>query len=439
MKSLPRVLCYLILLVAIRQAYAANLSDLNKSMTYREVKTWHEQFLRGEPTKAQRVEAWRQIVRTSQLGERGLNNIFRNFQGNYSLDPHIPGVEKSVLLLRSASKSQAKGYRRELLYAAQFHNAPRFELTAMNKVIKRSWGNTDADMVIRHKPTGLYARFEVKDYIPESQSRNLPKIKKQIDKMGKERQYTGQPQFWINRREVSPRIKQYASEKGVYVLENVKTGYSTEGTPIKKAMGIVETEISKVARVRTILGGGQLALGTWMLMDTAPAAWNDLQTVWNPDLRTTQAWLRLGEHGSYALAGSGMVLSGGALTASRYASEELQGKLYRYGRVGGIASLASIGLAEGFLISRYVRGDVSSREFWTEQWVNSSVVAVSFSGGALGYLLTKGPWGSTFGAQGGAWLGDLIGTTTKDIYYEWMFAKLDQRFGEFVYAKYGVK
>lgn len=439
MKSLSRVLCYLILLVAIRQTYAADLSYLNKSMTYREVKTWHEQFLRGEPTKAQQVEAWRQIIRTSQLGERGLNSIFRNFQGNYSLDPHIPGVEKSVLMLRSASKSQAKGYRRELLYAAQFHNAPHFELTAMNKVLKRPWGNTDADMVVRHKPTGLHARFEVKDYISESQSRNLPKIKKQIDKMAKERQYTGQPQFWINRREVSPRIKQYASEKGVYVLENVKTGYSTEGTPIKKAMGIVETEISKAARVRTILGGGQLAFGSWMLMDTAPTAWNDLQTVWNPDLRTTQTWLRLGEHGSYALAGSGMVLSGGALTASRYASEELQGKLYRYGRAGGIASLASIGLAEGFLISRYVRGDVSSREFWTEQWVNSSLAVGSFSGGALGYLLTKSPWGSTFGAQGGAWLGDLIGTTTKDIYYEWMFAKLDQRFGEFVYKHYEIK
>jgi hypothetical protein len=433
------------LLITICQAYAADLSDLNNSITYREVKTWYEQFLRGEPTKAQRVEAWRQIIRTSQLGERGLNNVFRNFQGNYSLDPHIPGVEKSVLMLRSASKSQAKGYRRELLYAAQFHNAPRFELTAMNKVLKRPWGDTDADMVVRHKPTGLYARFEIKDYIPESQSRNLPKIKKQIDKMAKERQYTGQPQFWINRREVSPRIKQYANEKGVYVLENVKTGYSTEGTPIKKAINIVETEISKAARVRAILGGGSFAFGTWMLMDAAPTAWNDLQTVWNPDLRTTQAWLRLGEHGSYALAGSGMVLSGGALTASRYASEKLQGKLYRYGRVGGNASLASIGLAEGFLISRHAAGDVSSREFWTTQWILGTTATGGASGAWVGgAIMGLSPFkipslGSFLGATTGTWFGETIGKWTADWHYKKHFALLDQRFGEFVYNRYGVK
>lgn len=441
------ILCSLIALTLAHTAWADGISSLNKTMAYQEVKTWHEQLLRGEPTNAQRLDAMRSIVSTSRLGERGLNRIFRNFEGNYSIDPRIAGVEKSVLLQRSSSQSQAKGYRRELLYASAFHNDPRFGLEAMNRVLKRSWGNTDADLVIRHK-TGLYGRIEVKDYSLNSQITNLKDLKIQIDKMAKEGRSTGQPQFWINRREVLPEIRQYASGNGINVLGNVSTGRTSINNTMsaKEALDQVDQQFIKTARTRATLGGGLSGYGTGILMYSAPAAWDDLQIALNSGTSSTQAWLRFGENGSSTLAGGGMLLSGGSLMASRYASEGLQAKLYSLGRTGGIYSPIIHGLSEVFLVSRYVNGDVSSREFWTTQWVLGS----SLTGGTVGGLgggflgsITPIPvateFGATVGSFGGTWAGEKVGQLTASKYYESKFGKLDQEFGKFVYSRYGVK
>lgn len=52
-----------------------------KGMSYQEAKTWHEQFMQGNPTKAQRLNAMRELVIASPVGERGLRQIYRNFSG----------------------------------------------------------------------------------------------------------------------------------------------------------------------------------------------------------------------------------------------------------------------------------------------------------------------------------------------------------------------
>lgn len=78
-----------------------------------------------------------------------------------------------------------KGYRRELLYAVELHNDPRYMLLSMNEPLKRKWGNTDADLMVRHQATGLAGRVEVKDYSRRSQYTNLRDLKIQIDKMAR--------------------------------------------------------------------------------------------------------------------------------------------------------------------------------------------------------------------------------------------------------------
>jgi hypothetical protein len=438
---------FLAILVVVlgRQAFAFETSGLHKGMTYQETKIWQEKFLAGTPTKAEQVEAMRSIIKTSKVGERGLKNIFKNFEGQYAIDPTIPGVWKSVLMQKSPSAAQVKGYRRELLYASAIYSDKRFELKEMNAFRKRPWGNTDADIVFRHKASGLSGRIEVKDYSISSQVTNREDLKRQIDKMAKEARYTGQIQFWMNRRDAHPEIKRYASEKGVIVLDNVKTGHVTKGLLIDEAMNRVEWEMLRKDRARTVLSRGQAAFGAWTLVDAAPKVWGDVKAISNSNDRSIQTWLRMGEHGSNALAGGGMVLSDGALTASKFAADNMQGRLYRMGRAGGIASVAALGLGEAFLISRYATGDVSSQEFWTTQWVMTSSAGGGLGGGWIGGAAAvlspvKNPfWGAAIGSAGGAWIGREFGERTSTAYYEWNFGKLDREFGKFVYARYGVQ
>ncbi|TSA08447.1 MAG: hypothetical protein D4R79_15295 [Comamonadaceae bacterium] len=435
----------LLLVLGSWPTFAFDASGLHPGMSYQEVKQWQERFIAGTPSKADQIDAMRAIVRTSQVGERGLRNIFKNFDGIYALDPSTPGVWKSVLMQRSSSASQVKGYRRELLYASAMHSDRRFDLTAMNSDLRRTWGNTDADIVFRHKSTGLYGRIEVKDYSISSQQGKLEELKKQIDKMGKEARHTGQVQFWINRRDVLPEIKQYAAARDVRVLDNVKTGYSTKGLPMAEAKNRIEREMVRKDNTRTILARGQAAFGAWMLITAAPKVWNDFESFANSDTPSLPTLLRMGEHVSNALGGGGMVLSGGAVSASKFATQGMQGDLYRMGRSGGIASLASLGLGEAFLISRYATGDVSSREFWTSQWVTTSAAAGGASGMWIGGNLGvwspfKNPlWLAYMGSIGGTWVGQKFGERSADTYYEWKFGTQDRKFGEYVYALYGVK
>lgn len=430
----------------VLQASAADSQGVIGRMQYRDARTWHEQFMQGEPTKAQRTDAMRSLIRASPVGERGLRHIYKNFEGKYAIDPRIPGVEKSVLLQLSGSQSQAKGYRREVLYAVAFHNDPRYSVVAMNRPLKRSWGNTDADLVLRHNATGLFGRVEIKDYSVGSQVTNQQYLKDQIDKMSREGRKTGQLQFWVNRREIIPDIQQYALRKGVVPLGNVSTGRPNPGVTMSslEAMDEVDRHFFKGGQNRTILGGGQAAYGAWKLVEGIPIAWKDFNEVWDPSARSKGTWLRLGEHGSSVLAGGTMVLAGGSLTAGQFVAEGTQARLYSIGRVGGIASIAALGASEAFLVARYANGDVTSREFWTTQWVMGSAAAGTYAGGWIGGIasaaILKNPvWGAGLGGGGGTWAGQKFGDKTAQAYYDWKFGKLDQEFGKWVYAKYDKK
>jgi len=443
----------LAILVAPQIGHSDEQLPLNKLSTYQVVKTWHEQFMQGQPTKAQRLEAMREIVRTSGFGDRGLKSIYKNFEGNYALDPTIPGVEKSTLLTRSASASQAKGYRRELLYAVSLHNDPQYSVVEMNRPQKRAWGNTDFDIVFRHHSSNQYGRVEVKDYSPDSQNTNLNKLKIQIEKMAREGRYSGQQQVWINARPVVQNLRSYAESRGVLVLENVKTGTTTSKVPgaisADAALGQVDQLFKRAVYTRTMIAAGQLGFGASMLLGSAPMALESAYALLNEENsgEVVTRGLRFGEYASYAMAGTGMVLSSGMSLASRYTSEANQVRLFSTGRYVGQLAWVGLVAAEGFQIARYNKGDVSDREFWTNQWVLGSMATGSYLGsligGALAGFVFKAPptivAGSVTGSAGGAWLGESLARSTANAWYEHKFAGVDERFGKRVYARYGLQ
>lgn len=430
-------------LIGLISFHALAIDDalLQAGVAYKDAKTWHEQFMQGGPTKAERLDAIRSLVLASPVRARGLEQIYRNFDGRYSIDPTIPGVEKSVLMQLSSSKQQAKGYRREVLYAIAYHNDPRFSLVEMNRPLRRTWGNTDADLVIQHHQSGQSGRIEVKDYSVNSQRTNLSKLKVQIDKMSLEGRMTGQLQFWMNARPVIPSIYQYGEKSGVLVSGNVKTGRTVApgAISIAEAMNHHEKQFVRANLNRASIGAGGLAYAAWGLKNSVPLAVADIREAWDPETRSTQSLLRLGEHGSAALGNGAMGVSGTTLTAARFATESLQSRLYMVGKAGGVASIAAIGLSEAFLVTRYVRGDVLGREFWTEQWVAGTSTIGSMAGGGALWLIAKNPWSAFAGASAGNYLGNDFGTRTARRYYEYKFGELDKAYGIWVYSQYAIR
>lgn len=103
--------------------------------------------------------------------------------------------------------------------------------------------------------------------------------------------------------------------------------------------------------------------------------------------------------------------------------------------------------AEGFQIARYIKGDVSDSEFWTNQWVLGSTATGgylgSLTGGALAGFVFKAPptivAGSVTGSAVGAWLGESLARSTANAWYENKFAGVDEHFGKRVYAQYGLQ
>ena len=424
-------------------------SGLTPASTYKDVKAWHEKFMDGAPSRAERIEAMREIVRTSRFGEGGLHRIYKDFDSRFSLNPTIPGVEHSILLTRSSSASQAKGYRREILYATTVYNDPRFSLVEMNRPIKRFWGKTDADIVFKHRGSGEYGRIEVKDYSEKSQVTNADKLKRQIRQMGWEKRLTGVPQFWMNARPVTPDIKLYAAKHNVLVIENVKTGSSSLNRPglisSKEALNQIDRAYKDSVRHKSLHASGNIGFGTWMLVGAIPNLGLAMGNLGN-EVSTAES-LRISEAGAYVLAGSGMLISGLSKGGSTYvASYSGKAHLYQIGRFGGAVGALGLAGGQGSQIARYRAGDISDREFWTNQWVLAAAGTGSYLGAGLGRVAgllvsrsqVAGSVGGYVGTFGGAWAGEKYAKLTADSWYERKSSRMDDDYGQRVYAAYGV-
>ena len=413
---------------------------------YASIRTWHEQYLATSPTQQGRVEAVRQIVRSGSLGDRGLQRIFHNFEGRMAIDPSIPGVEKTARLLASSNRAQVKGHTRELLYAIGIHNDGRNSLIEMGRKLDRPWGKTDADIVLRNHRTGLYGRIEVKNYSLRSQITNEAKLKAQISKMAREARLTGQPQFWINRHGITPQLRRYAARSGILTLDKVGTGQRLPaGTQsFDQALAKMDARFMRVAQRRAMVGGTMIGFGVGLLTASLRETWTAVQGLSDP--KHSADWSRLGSAGSYSVAGTGMIVSGSALSFAPRFAEATQGRLYAFGKLGGAFSVAALGAGVAIDISRYRSGAISSVEFWRRAAHASSVVAGGTMGAWLGSSITAvataNPALAAAGGIAGSFLGASImtyaGGAVLDHKMEAARRHHDQAFGDSVYHRYGL-
>ena len=413
---------------------------------YASIRTWHEQYLATSPGQRSRVEALRQIVRSGSLGERGLQRIFHNFEGRMAIDPSIPGVEKTARLLASSNRAQVKGHTRELLYAIGIHNDGRNSLIEMGRKLDRPWGKTDADIVLRNHRTGLYGRIEVKNYSLRSQITNEAKLKAQMGKMAREARLTGQPQFWINRHGITPQLRRYAAQSGILTLDKVGTGQRLPaGTQsFEQALAKMDARFMRVAQGRAMVGGTMIGFGVGLLTASLRETWTAVQGLSDP--KHSADWSRLGSAGSYSVAGTGMIVSGSALSFAPRFAEATQGRLYAFGKLGGAFSVAALGAGVAIDISRYRSGAISSVEFWRRAAHASSVVAGgttgAWLGGSIAAVATANPALAAAGGIAGSFLGASImtyaGGAVLDHKMEAARRHHDQAFGDSVYHRYGL-
>lgn len=437
-------LAFMSLLTCLASGIAsAQSASTYQGLAYQEVRSTHERFLEDRPSLAARREAMREIVRASPYGERGLVNLFSNFDGDRSLDPRIDGVEKSVRLLTSASPQQRKGYARELLYGTSLHHDSRFKLEAMNQVRVRPWGNTDADLVATHRATGQRVRIEVKQVSLASQQRDLRKYLEQIDKMAAERVATGELQFWVNRREVLPAVQQYAAKRGVVAVGSVKTGANSSGVDFSDLLHRIHLDslrsdrfMQATASAGLIYGGVLIAEGASELLLLSAGGKDGLA------LSDQERRLAI-ERALDVLSGASLIGYGGSYVVSRFTGNPAQGAVFRFGRASGAAGVVLLGASQATFAYRYMQGDISGRDFWTAGWVNAGASAgfwvFSRAGAAAGAMVPipgASIGGNLLGGLGGGWLGKIAAERSANWYFERTQRQYEDEFGRALYAHY---
>lgn len=420
---------------------------LSSQMSYEQKRNAYEAYLRQSPSNANRVDAARKVVSASRYGNRGLRRMLGNLDRSSDNEFVVkPGVEKSLLRLNSPSKVQSKGYMRELLYARSLHNDERFSLIGMNQQRKGKFGLTDADVVVRDKSAGIFSRIEVKDVSPESQKTNIIKYKRQIDKMALDGRARGEIQYWVNRRTAIPEIREYAKTKGVVVYDNVKTGRNRNDFSFDRVRDFINRDSASKASVRRLSASTSIVFGALLAKQGISELFDINDVMHTSDLWSADMQLKFGQNLSTLIAGGAMSSSGIANISRSFVEQRYQIGFTGASKALGVGAGLALISQEGFYISRYVRGDVSSREFWTSQWqmaggaVGSAVGAV---GGASIGAVTGNPILSSIGAMAGASIGSFTGGILTNAilneFYITKFQKLDEEFGEFIYKIYQVQ
>ncbi len=438
----------------------AELAAPSYGASYSEIKTWFEQRNAVSLLEQRRVDDLRRVVR-SRYGQRGLDRLYHNFEGTGAVAPRIPGVAQNVLLTASDNPNLARGARRTQLYANRIHNDGRFQLLSLNEVDTTPLGKTDKDIVYRHTPSGTKGRVEVKDVRPASQRADLPRLKRQIDKMAYSYRNTGQHQALINRQEVIPEIKAYARAKGVQVYENVATGdqsvRKSGTTSIDAVLDDLHRQGIIAGRLTVIRGGAGVGFGVLMAVKSGLDVHREWVILRNPQTVGEGSILRLAQHGSFTMTGVGTAVAGGAQVGTvLVTSERAITILTKVGRVSGGAAVVFFLLAEGFAVTAWSQGELGTDEFLALQATIGGGVGGGIGGawagakigGAAGAcfgpkgVLIGGAIGGMVGGVGGAFGGSYLAGSATDYglrrYHAFRDAEREREFADFVYAMYGV-
>jgi hypothetical protein len=407
----------------------------------------------GQMTKAEKSDWMRDQVREGRYGQRGLNNLFKNFEGAGYIDPTIPGVTKNLNALNSLSWQQAKGAARTLLYGTKVYEDPRFQLVAVDQPVNAPYGRTDKDLVLRDKLTGQSSRIEVKDVKPASQRADLDRIKGQIGKMAAEFRQTGELPVWVNRRETIPAIKEYARQNGVAVYDNIPAKDFHD-----KILNKIKTASDLKTRSSLAGGAGEMGIGIWMLAQSAPETLADLEDVLNSDTRNKQDVLQLGEHGTMSLSAISLSAAGASrlIGYSRLVSNvRTLNELGAVSKWGGRAGVALFLVSEGFVIAEWQSGGLNDRQFYTIQGGLGGGLAGGAGGTAVGAWIGGGlgalcvgfeeftvpagvAIGGVMGGVGGGFGGSSLGAGAVDRIYQSKDEVQKAEIQNFIYQHYGV-
>lgn len=383
---------------------------------YPGIRTQFNQSLSQSLTDEQTLDLYRQTVAQGRSsGGPMLMRMFRNFHPeSFNLPPTTPGLSTTVRLLASDNRNVVIGNARTLRYAMSIQGDGRLKVVGLNRPRVSSIGKTDADIVFRHQPTGLQVRMEVKNATPASQRASLGKLQSQILKMAHDARLTGEMQVWANRQNVLPELRAFAERHGVRVEERLRTG-STNLRPDDRSFQDFATSLDKDLRVQARLtamaGSVKAGAGIYMAYQAIRQLENDVAAFDG----TQGDLLRFGEHGSTLLAGGSFGMAGAAQLARQIPGLANSARLVSLKKWGGRLGVAGTVLAEGFLLSQYMSGDLTERQFWHGQASLGGGLAGGAAGGFVGFkvgAVTGGAIGSFFGPKGtviGAGIGGTIG------------------------------
>ena len=363
-------------------------------------------------TNEQRLNLYRDTVDQRRYsGRPKLMKTLGNFAPeSFNLPTTAPGLSTTVRLRTSDNRENAQTLR----YAKSLQGDGRFNVIGLNRQHLNAAGKTDADIVFRHKSTGLQVRMEVKHMTPNSQRANLPKIKTQILKMALDARITGEMQVWANSHAIQPEVRVFAKQHGIRVEERLRAGGNTNvqqpgNRSFQDFVKDMDNELRIQARLSALAGSVKAGMGAYLAYQAIGQLESDLANFGG----THGDWLRVGEHGSTLLAGAGSSVAGAAQLVRQIPVLANSARLVRLTKWGGRLGMAGSVLAEVFLVNQYISGNLTERQFWHGQASLGGGLAGGGAGGLVGFKAGVGIGGAigSFFGPGGTIIGAGIGGT----------------------------
>lgn len=402
MKSfLLKILAACVLCLCTSRSFAQTALSLDApayGSPFQVVKTYQEQALAIGGTKLQQMKVQRNILMT-RYGATGVDRMFQN----YSPDPSVDGIGKTLRLATSDNANQAKGYKRTLLYEKEFSQGGKFKVLATDKVITTSSGKkTDVDLLLEHRASGEKVLLEVKD--EKLSGQNVLKYKLKIQRLADYAKTHGGKPVIASRYALKTEIKDFARENGVSVYENVATGKLSGQKPGNMRFRDMEEDLSqsmnKAARARFVAGGAGSAVGIVLLYTSGHALLADLESPHDDFV----SQLRVGENAF-------LFASGGAMTTAGIATMAKLGSVAKWGgRVSIVTFIAAEGIAvvkdayqwehlsEGQKYVALIRHGsnallifvmIPQNPLSKNPWVAGSLSLLGLTGHGMAYLLEK--------------------------------------------------
>jgi hypothetical protein len=437
-------------------------TELRHASRNEQIKTWFKQQWTMSATDAEKLETLRGTIRQGPYsGQRVLVRMFQNLEGEFAVNPNIPGLGQLAQLAAFDNESGAKGARRTFVYGLKLNADSRFEWLSVNERYANSLGKSDIDIKFEHRSTYRIGHLESKELTAASQRADLRRISRQIQMMAEE-QSKGQLVAWVNRRPNIPEVEALGRKYRVPVYGGVATGQAASKSGNRPIESVFDDLDRRATRFQRAFGSGaQLGFGLYQLVVSGQQFWNEMELLLDADRAENASALRLGQSGSLAVGGGLLAVSGGikagqALagirkldSVARWASK-LSGLSKWSGRFGTGATL----IAGRFVAHEYYRGRLTDRQMSriTVGMVGGTLGsaggawAIAYVGAGIGALIA-GPVGTTVGgaiggiagAIGGGWAGDALFTYGIDSQLQLRDKEMEKQRVAAIYAYYEVR